>query len=107
MRTRPPTLAKNLRPLADEKNMNVEQLQEYENRGYALTSAWLQLGLSPSQIRAAVHRAYDGHGCVGPMTPDNWRWGAHNQIPTTANRWAAMAGCELAIEEHEAANVDT
>jgi hypothetical protein len=92
-----------------EKNMNAEQLQEHENRGHALASAWLALGVQPHGVRLSVATLVAdsfgsplkrlGHWPTAKAQQENAR--RHTDVDSQMF-CATMAGCELAIEQWEA-----
>lgn len=79
--------------------MNAEQLQEHENRGYALASAWLVLGETYEDVRRAISHNYP---LVQNRSVARWRELAREAAHQVDAKYRArMAGCERAIEERE------
>lgn len=92
--------------------MNADDLQQHETLGHKMAMSGLELGIADLYVRDTIfdyarnfmhtivfHEAY--------AASETWRdraKGAHGE--DWAKFCATMAGCELAIEEWEAANVD-
>lgn len=95
--------------------MDADDLQQNETLGYKMAMSWLELAVQPYYARRAVLDFVNDIARIPfavrvyvSSSSEQWRENAkcaHNS--RYAYMCATVAGCELAIEEWEAANVDT